>query len=162
MGEFFLALVVFLLQAVYRNILGFAFILLVMAVATLWKSEPWRLPALTALGALVAYLVTSVWLSAILAPLCARYRDLYHMMQTGMRLIFFATPILWMPAASGRLAMIANANPLSHFVAIFRDPLMYNRVPMDSWRIVVAINIVGLLGGIVAYAATRRRVAHWV
>jgi len=153
---------VFLLQAVYRNILGFAFILLVMAVATLWKSEPWRLPALTALGALVAYLVTSVWLSAILAPLCARYRDLYHMMQTGMRLIFFATPILWMPAASGRLAMIANANPLSHFVAIFRDPLMYNRVPMDSWRIVVAINIVGLLGGIVAYAATRRRVAHWV
>jgi ABC-type polysaccharide/polyol phosphate export permease len=153
---------VFLLQAVYRNLLMFGFILAVMAVAMIWKPAPWRVQALAVIPALAIYIVTSVWLSAILAPLCARYRDLYHMMQTGMRLIFFATPILWMPESSGRLAMIAEANPLSHFVAIFRDPLMYNRVPMDSWIVVLAINAVGLVGGVVAYAATRRRLAHWV
>lgn len=153
---------VFLLQAVYRNVLVFAFILLVMGVALAWKTTPWRVQAFTALPALLAYLVTSVWMSAILAPLCARYRDLYHMVQTGMRLVFFATPILWMPAASGRLAMIAHANPLSHFVAIMRDPLLYNRIPMESWGIVVAINVVGILAAVVVYTATRRRVAHWV
>jgi ABC-type polysaccharide/polyol phosphate export permease len=153
---------VFLLQAVYRNVLVFAFILLVMAVALLWKATPWQSHSLMALPALGIYLVTSVWLSAILAPLCARYRDLYHMAQTGMRLVFFATPILWMPVSSGRLAMIAAANPLSHFVAILRDPLLYNRVPQDSWRIVLAINAVGVVAGIATYVATRRRVAHWV
>ena len=153
---------VFLLQAVYRNVLVFAFILLVMAAALFWKATPWRPQALAAVPALAIYLVTSLWLSAILAPVCARFRDLYHLVQTGMRLIFFATPILWMPGASGRLAMIAQANPLSHFVAILRDPLLYNRVPTDSWMVVLAVNAVGAVAGAVAYVATRRRVAHGV
>ena len=58
--------------------------------------------------------------------------------------------------------MIAEANPLSHFVAIFRDPLMYNRIPVDSWWVVLATNVAGLAVGIAVYASTRRRVAHWV
>lgn len=153
---------VFLLQAVYRNWLIFGLILLVMAAAMYWKPTPWRLQALTVIPALLVYLLTSLWLAAILAPLCARYRDLYHAVQTSMRLIFFATPILWMPEASGQLALIAHWNPLSHFVAIVRDPLMYNRIPLDSWIVVLAINACGLVVSVFVYALTRRRIAHWV
>lgn len=153
---------VFLLQAVYRNWLIFGLILLVMAAAMYWKTSPWQLQALAVIPALLVYLLTSLWLAAILAPLCARYRDLYHAVQTSMRLIFFATPILWMPEASGQLAMIAHLNPLSHFVAIVRDPLMYNRIPLDSWTVVLVINAVGLLASVFVYALTRRRIAHWV
>jgi ABC-type polysaccharide/polyol phosphate export permease len=43
-----------------------------------------------------------------------------------------------------------------------RDPLMYGRVPVDSWRLVLAINAAGLLAGAVVYATTRRRLPHWV
>ena len=153
---------VFLLQAVYRNLIVFAFILLVMAAAMYWKHTPWQVQAFSVLPGLLVYVLTSLWLCAILAPLCARHRDLYHTAQTGMRLIFFATPILWMPQSSGRLAMISQANPLSHFVAIVRDPLMYNRIPRDSWTVVLAINAVGLVAGVLVYAWSRRRVAHWV
>lgn len=153
---------VFLLQAVFRNWLMFSMILLVMAAALYWKATPWTLAAVSALPALLVYLLTSLWLAAILAPLCARYRDLFHTVQTAMRLIFFATPILWMPASSGRLMLLAHLNPISHFVAIVRDPLMYNHVPQDSWLIVLAINAVGLVTGISIYVATRHRVAHWV
>ena len=153
---------VFLLQVVYRNWLIFSMILLVMAAALFWKETPWTAVSLWAIPALLIYLLTSLWLAAILAPLCARYRDLFHATQTGMRLIFFATPILWMPTGSGRLMMLAQANPISHFVAIVRDPLMYNRLPYDSWVIVLAINVAGLVAGVVTYVATRHRVAHWV
>ena len=153
---------VFLLQAVARNWMIFAMILAVMAVALGWKPTPWRAAMAWALPGLAAYLVSSVWVAAILAPLCARYRDLYHAVQTSMRLVFFATPILWMPATNGRLAEIARMNPLSHFIAIVRDPLMYDRVPLDSWTIVLGINAVGLAAGLVVYAGTRRHVAHWV
>ena len=104
-----------------------------MAIALYWKPTPWAPVCLTALPALLIYAVTSVWLAAILAPLCARYRDLFHAVQTSMRLIFFATPILWMPSSSGRLMLLAKLNPISHFVAIVRDPLMYDRFPADSW-----------------------------
>jgi len=153
---------VFLLQAVFRNWLVFGMVLAVMAVALYWKTTPWAPVCLTALPALLAYAVTSLWLAAILAPLCARYRDLFHTVQTSMRLIFFATPILWIPSSSGRLMVLAKVNPISHFVAIVRDPLMYDRFPVDSWLVVLSINALGLVAGVVVYATTRRRVAHWV
>ncbi len=153
---------VFLLQSVLRNWMIFSLILLVMAGALYWKPTPWTTTMLWALPALFVYLVSSLWLAAILAPLCARYRDLYHAVQTGMRLIFFATPILWMPASSGKLALIARLNPISHFVAIIREPLMYDRVPLDSWHVVLWINFVGLALGALVYATTRRNIPHWV
>jgi ABC-type polysaccharide/polyol phosphate export permease len=153
---------VFLLQAVYRNLIIFALVLLVMALALIWKESPWSWRALAALPGLLAYPFTSLWLAAILAPFCARWRDLHHAIQAALRLIFFATPILWMPTASGKLALISELNPLSHFVAIVRDPLMYNHIPLDSWKVVVAINLVGLPAAVIAYVRTRRHVAHWV
>ncbi len=153
---------VFLLQAVYRNLLVFGLILLVMAAVIAWQHGDWGWPALTALPGLLVYPLASLWLAAILAPLCARYRDLYHAMQTGMRLAFFITPILWMPESRGQLALIAKLNPLSNFIAIVRDPLMYNRVPLDSWVVVLAINACGLVAGALAYAGTRHRIARWL
>lgn len=153
---------VFLLQAVYRNLLIFAMVLLVMGIAMFWKQSPWAWQALAVLPGLLVFPITSLWLAAILAPFCARWRDLHHAVQTGLRLIFFATPILWMPAASGKLALIARINPLSHFVAIVRDPLMYNHIPLDSWKVVLAINALGVPAGILAYVRTRHHIAHWV
>jgi ABC-type polysaccharide/polyol phosphate export permease len=153
---------VFLLQAVFRNWLIFGLILLVMLAALWWKPTPWHPVMLWSIPALAAYLLTSVWLAAILAPLCIRYRDLYHGVQTGMRLVFFATPILWMPQSSGTLARVAQLNPVSHFIDIVRAPLMYDRVPLDSWSIVLEINAAGIVAAILVYALTRRRVAHWV
>ena len=153
---------VFLLQATLRNWLIFGLILLVMAVALLWKPDHWSLRALYALPALLAYLVTSVWLAAILAPLCARFRDLYHAIQTAMRLFFFVTPILWMPSMSEVLNQVARWNPMTHYIEIVRDPLLYDRLPTSSWSVVLAINAVGLLAGMAVYASTRNKVAHWV
>jgi ABC-type polysaccharide/polyol phosphate export permease len=153
---------VFLLQAIARNWMIFGMVLLVMAAALYWNPLPITARALWALPALAVYLLTSLWVAAILAPLCARWRDLYHTVQTGLRLVFFATPILWMPRGSGRLALIAHLNPFSHFVAIVRDPLMYDRVPADSWTLVLCVNAVGLVAGVLVYAGTRRRLPHWV
>jgi ABC-type polysaccharide/polyol phosphate export permease len=153
---------VFLLQAVYRNWLMFGMILMVMAAALAWKTTPWSLVDLSVLPALLVFLLSSLWLSAILAPLCARYRDLYHTVQTSLRLVFFATPILWMPTGNAKLMAIAQANPISHFVAIVREPLMYNHIPETSWIVVLTINAVGLVAGALVYAGTRHRVAHWV
>lgn len=153
---------VFLLQAVIRNWMTFAMVMLVMAVGLAWKQTAWTPAMLWSLPALAAYAVTSVWIAALLSPLCARYRDLHHAMQTFMRLLFFATPILWMPASNGRLAAISMWNPASHFVAIVRDPLLYDRAPWESWGVVLAINLVGLPLGLAVYARTRRNIIFWV
>jgi len=153
---------VYVLQVTLRNWMVFALVMLVMAVSLAWKPSPWTPVALMALPALLAYFVTSIWLCALLAPLCARYPDLHHAIQTGMRLLFFITPILWMPGSTGVLAELARLNPMTHYLAILRDPLLYNQAPLASWLVVLAINAAGLLFGALVYTSTRQKVAFWI
>lgn len=153
---------VYLLQVVFRNCLIFALILCVMALAMVWKPTPWTAAAWTVLPALVVYTWTSIWLAMILAPLCARMHDLYHAIQTGMRLLFFLTPVLWMPGISPTLGRIAELNPITSYIEIVRAPLLYNLVPATNWQIVCWINVAGTVAGIAVYTATRKRIAFWV
>lgn len=152
----------FIFQIVYRNWLVFLLTLLVIAVALLWLKSNWTHNMLWALPGLLVYVVTPVWLTAILAPLCARHRDALHAVQTGMRLLFFATPILWLPSQRAQLALLAHYNPLSYFIDIVRTPLIYDAFPHDSWIVVLMINGFGMLAGITTYALTRNRVAYWL
>lgn len=153
---------VFLLQAVLRNCLTFALILLVVALAMVWKPTPWSANAWLAIPGLLAYVVTSVWLTAILAPLCARYRDLHHGVQTGMRLLFFATPVLWLPAQRAHLALMAHWNVLTYFIDLVRAPLLGEGLPVQSWIVVGAVNAIGIVAAWVVYATTRNRVVYWL
>lgn len=153
---------VYLLQAALRNWMVFSLVLLVMGIALLWKPTPWTPAALFAIPGLFAYFVTSVWLSALLAPLCVRYHDLLHAVQTSMRLMFFITPILWMPGQSGLLAELARVNPMTHYLAVIREPLLYNHWPATSWRVVLLVNVAGIVLGAITYASTRRKIAFWI
>lgn len=152
----------FIFQVVYRNWLVFLLTLLVIAAALLWLKPSWSLGMLWVAPALLVYVITPVWLGAILAPLCARYRDALHAVQTGMRLLFFATPILWLPSQQTQLALLAHYNPLSHFIDIVRIPLINGAFPHDSWTVVLIINAIGLMAGAATYAMTRDRVAYWL
>ena len=145
-----------------RNWMVFSLVLLVMCIALLWKPTPWTPAALFAIPGLFAYFVTSVWLSALLAPLCVRYHDLLHAVQTSMRLMFFITPILWMPGQSGVLAELARVNPMTHYLAVIREPLLYNHWPATSWRVVLLVNAAGIVLGAITYASTRRKIAFWI
>lgn len=153
---------VYMLQALFRNLLIFSSMLLVMLAALIWKGNPWTAASLSTIPAVLVYVLTSLWLSAILAPLCARYRDAYHAIQTGVRLLFFVTPILWMPGMTPTLAMIAAMNPVTHFIEIVRTPLLYGQVPVESWYWVGIINLLGVPAGLIVYARTRSRVVFWV
>lgn len=153
---------VFILQALFRNLLIFAAMLAVMLLALAWKGNPWTLASLSVIPALMVYVLTALWVAGIVAPLCTRYRDAYHAIQTGVRLIFFVTPILWMPGLTPQLEMIAALNPVTHFIEIVRTPLLYGEVPLDSWRWVGLINLVGLPTGLLVYAGTRSKIVFWV
>lgn len=153
---------VFFLQSLFRNSIVFSLTLLVIAGALAWEKESWSATMLYAIPAVLSYALPPIWLAAILAPLCARYRDLYHAVQTAMRLLFFVTPILWLPGQRAQLALMAKYNLLTYFIDIVRSPLIYDVFPARSWAIVIATNIIGALVGLAVYALTRNRVVYWL
>lgn len=153
---------VYFFQVAFRNLVMLAVVGVVMALALAWKLEAWSWGMASAALAIPVYLVTPLWLTALLAPTCARFPDFQQAMVTFVRLLFFVTPILWMPDLNEHLARIAWFNPVTHYIEIVRTPLLEGRLPLDSWAWVVAITAAGIPAASLAYRGTRRNVVFWV
>jgi ABC-type polysaccharide/polyol phosphate export permease len=109
---------------------------------------------------LLCYLITGVFLILIMGIIGVRVGDLRFMMQSIMRLLMFATPIFWYPAESG-VRMIATVfNPLAHYIAIIRNPLMGIPIDILSIYVVVCCTLSSILIGLILFRNSRNNIVR--
>ncbi len=88
----------------------------------------WSLLALPL--ALVIQVLLVTWMSLLLSMLFVVVRDLEHIYEVGMRLLFFATPVMYsLDILSPRMRMIAQVNPLTHAIGITRSLVLDGQLP---------------------------------
>lgn len=157
-----LPLTVFLYQSLTRALINFGFSsLVVMGVLVImnWGYKPvwlWALPGFLFL------VINGLWVQIFLATVGARHRDIIHLVQSMMRVLFFLTPILYMPEQMGDNAYLLDYNPFTHFLAIVRDPIVMYSVPDLSWTVVITITVVGWISALTIFHFWGRRVPFWV
>lgn len=111
--------------------------------------------------ALIFYVLNALWVSIFIGIVCARFRDLSHLIQTIMRVMFFLTPIFWLPAQLGDAMKFLFWNPFAHFLWILRTPILDQTIPWSSWIFVGSITLAGWIGALLALAVARRRLPFW-
>ena len=152
----------FIFQSIAKNAIRFLISFLFFILILLYFGAPpigawvWVVPALA------IYLVNAVWAQLFLGVLAARFNDIMHFVQTAVRLLFFLSPILWVPGQFGRFGELSDYNPITHYLAIVRDPLVGREPPFDSWVIVSSITVVGVALALVVFARFRNRLIFWV
>jgi ABC-type polysaccharide/polyol phosphate export permease len=112
--------------------------------------------------AFLVILLNSVALYMLLGVLCARYRDFLHLIQTIMRFALFITPIMWVAEDMGLRGAIALYNPLTHFIEIFRTPILYGDPALRSWIVVLVITLVTWLIALATFLGCRKRIIFWL
>jgi ABC-type polysaccharide/polyol phosphate export permease len=133
-----------------------------LLVALVVLQRPLTLGALWAIPGLIVILYTSVWVILLLGLITARLRDLQHIVSTVMRFAFFATPVIWVASDLGSRAIIANYNPLTHFIAVVRDPILDGQVASVHWFIVLWITGIGTFATFFLFARFRRSLIFWL
>lgn len=110
----------------------------------------------------VIFAINCMWVSCFLGMITARYRDIAQLLQTLMQVALFATPILWVPTETGIRSFLALYNPLSHYLAILRQPLMEGTIPWLSVSVVAVITVLGCLIALLVYRRTHNRLVYWI
>jgi len=83
--------------------------------------------ALPGFGLLVLALV---WTSYLVAIACVRFRDLTQVVQNGLMIAFFITPILWKPdQIPPDKQYLLFLNPFAALLAVVREPLLVSCRP---------------------------------
>lgn len=153
----------YIYKGIARNLIIFGYNL-VAAIGILWffyDFDP-HPSQLTILATVPVILLTMVAVNVILGPICARYRDLAQVVLTFSRFSLFITPIMWTADLGGIRGLIAQYNPLTHYIEIIRTPILHARVPVESWLLVGAFTAAIIMLAVPVYLLTRRRLVFWL
>lgn len=153
---------VYVYQNVLRSLFDLSFTGLVVIVGLAIAGIGWHWYSWLALPALILYAVNAFWISLLLGLLCTRYRDFQHLTTTIMRVMFFLTPIFWLPEQLGEKIMsILWWNPFSQFMWILRTPIVDQSFIAANWIYVGVVTALGWGVTLFFYTAFRRRIVFW-
>jgi lipopolysaccharide transport system permease protein len=103
-------------------------------------------------------------LALALAMLATRYRDVPQIIGAVVQVMFYLTPIVWLPSSLPENArgILLGWNPLFPLLEIMRQPLLNTYPSLHTWGISVLLAAAFVALGLGAYHWKRRQLAFWV
>ena len=154
---------IYIYKSIARSIFPFAIQLLVAIAVMLaigWRPDA---NAFMVLPAIAIYFLCAVPLQLLLGLISARWRDINHLIGAFTRVLFFLTPILWVYGERpGSIQRVADINPFTHFIEVFRSPLLGTQASMTTWTIVLCWTVFLWISSITAASFMSRRLPIWV
>lgn len=142
-------------------IFAFYNFLVVAGLMAIYHARP-TLVAFWSLGVFGMFILNAFFIHFLLGVLCVRYRDLSHLIQAILRVMFFLTPIFWLPEQLGGLWTYLQFNPFAHYLIAFRDPLLAGTVPESSMWVIGITTGVLMVSAFTLFVFARRRVIFWL
>jgi ABC-type polysaccharide/polyol phosphate export permease len=134
-------------------------------VAVIFALRPTVSMLLLPVGLALA-MVNYLWISLLIAAICARFRDVVQLVANASTVLFFVTPIFWQPAQLDSVplarSLLADANFAYHLVNVIRAPLLGTTPEPLSF---VYLGVAALVGFSVTALFLRRfydRIAYWL
>jgi lipopolysaccharide transport system permease protein len=157
-------LFVHILRMIWRNVIILGHNVVIVPLVFLAVAKPISWVALLAVPGFLLTTINIAWVALILAVLCARYRDLPQIVASILQVVFYLTPIMWMPSHLPHRAALylLNLNPCYHLLQLVRLPILGEMPSEFNWGISVAMAIVGWLIALAIYGRYKRRIAYWL
>ncbi len=154
---------VYLMRALWRNLIIFAHnMVIALIVLAIWPPQNWWLVPLALIG-LVLLLLNVGWMMLLAGVICTRFRDLPQIVASVLQIMFFVTPIFWLPTQlKGLRAIIVEFNPIYHMLELVRAPLLGTPVPLISWIWTFGMLFLGWWLAMAFFIRFRRRLPYWL
>jgi lipopolysaccharide transport system permease protein len=148
---------------VWKQFLIFLHNVPIIAVTMLVFMQPFKLCTLLVLPAMALVLLTLTWSSYVIGILCLRYRDLTQLVQSGLLIVFFVTPVLWKPTQmSPDKLYLLTLNPFAALLSIVRKPLLGELPTLSEWTMSGLVAVGGFLLALPLIGYCRRRIVYWI
>jgi ABC-type polysaccharide/polyol phosphate export permease len=153
----------FVYRTIIRNLIGYAHNMVVYVIVAFWFAINPGWYGLLLIPALILISLTGLWVGLLLGLVCTRFRDMPQLVSNLLTIMFFLTPVFWLPNMSGnRLMLFANVNILYHYVSILRQPLLGRAPDMLSWYAVTGTTVLGMIVSTLLYGRFRARIPYWL
>ncbi len=148
---------------VWRNLIVFLHNMSIFVLVCLYAGVSVTWSTLLVVPGLLLLSLNLVWIATLFGAMCARYRDIHQLVTNLLQISLFLTPIFWSPnQLRGRVATVAEYNPLYHLVAVVREPLLGNAPQPLHWTVVGVITVIGWALTLQVMCKFRHRIVYWL
>lgn len=113
------------------------------------------------LGFLLVVLNLS-WLVCLIAVYAARFRDIPQVVRAAVQLVFFVSPVIWLPGSSRTAAAVVGWNPVYYMLDVTRSPLLGHAPQPNSFVVLTLFALAGWLTTFLVYSTSRRGIVIYV
>lgn len=107
-------------------------------------------------------LVTMSGVAVVLSIIGARFRDISPITQSAVQVLFFITPVTWVPSMLPKHSRILSLNPFTHLLEITRAPLLGDSPAPGAWASALVICGMSVFCAAVAYRIKAQEIPFWV
>ena len=102
---------------------------------------------------IILLVVFSLGIGMILAAITVKFRDIMHLYSVFVTALMYLTPVIYpMSILPSWLAMLVNLNPLTNYLTMFRDVMLYNNVfGLDVLCIGIVEALISLVVGLYVF-----------
>ncbi|MCZ4060747.1 ABC transporter permease [Pantoea sp. LMR881] len=155
---------VHVLRVIWKNLIIFLhnIVILPLVLLAVGKGLAWE--ALLAVPGFLLLIVNLSWVLMVLSLVCARYRDMTQIVLSIMQVIFYLTPVIWMPKLLTHRTgeALLNFNPLYHLIELVRAPLLGTIPAPASYYTAIIMAVLGVCFSTYMTSKYKYRVPYWV
>ena len=155
---------VHVLRIVWRNILILLHNLTILPIVMLVLGTPITPYIFLAVPGIVLALVNLTWMALLFGVVCARFRDMPNIVASILQVMFYLTPIIWMPNLLPERAgtMLLDSNPFYHLLEIIRLPFLGQLPNGISWLVALGMAVVGWAITLKVFGRYQHRLVYWL
>jgi ABC-type polysaccharide/polyol phosphate export permease len=140
----------------FHNLLAFLPILFIFPAGFSWKLLL-LIPGLLVIG------LNAIFWGTLLAIFGTRYRDFSQIITSIIQVIFFLTPIMWLPnSLPARFQWVTQYNPFNQFLNVIRAPLIDQNITTPTVLMVTSVSILGFLLYALFIKKYKQRIVFWL
>ncbi|NMM46730.1 ABC transporter permease [Rhodospirillaceae bacterium KN72] len=153
----------FVYQVIHRNVVVFFHNLIVFVLVMVVFGVYPTVSLLFLIPSLALFMLNALWVALLVGTLCTRFRDFGNLIVSILQIIFFITPVFWIPEQAGsRKVLFVDPNPFYHFIELIRAPLLGHPPTMMNWAVTIGTLVVGSCLTLIIFGRFRSRIPYWI
>lgn len=121
----------FVLRLALKNLIILCHSFLILIPIILYSFEPNWFFFTSIIGVFILFF-NLIFLSVIIAIFCLRFHDTKYAVGNIIQIVFFITPIVWMPKLISDKFWLMEFNPFYHWINLIREPILHKFIPLNS------------------------------
>lgn len=155
---------VHVLRVVWKNSIIFLhnIVIFPLVLFAVGKGLSWYV--LLAIPGFILLALNVSWLLVVMSMICARFRDMTQIIMSIMQVIFYLTPVIWMPQLlTHRIGTtLLNFNPFYHLLDVVRAPLLGQVPSVTTYCVTIIMAALGITFSTLMTSKYKYRVPYWV